>query len=168
MKIKAIALDVDGTLTDGKLYVSNSGEEIKAFSVKDGIAIVGAINLGIKIFIITGKRSEIVKRRAEELGITDIYQGVHNKVEVLKILCKKYLLSPESIAYMGDDLNDYGAIKFSGLSGAPKDSASEVIDIVDFISEKNGGDGAVREFIKYILEKENLWIKIIDKYKFQN
>ncbi|MGL6064025.1 MAG: KdsC family phosphatase [Fusobacteriaceae bacterium] len=168
MKIKAIALDVDGTLTDGKLYVSNSGEDMKTFSVKDGMAIVGAINLGIKIFIITGKKSEIVKKRAEELGITDIYQGIHNKVEVLKILCQKYSLTPDNIAYMGDDLNDYGAVQFSGFSGAPKDSAGEIIKIVDFISNHNGGDGAVREFIEYILNEAKLWIKIVDKFKNQN
>ncbi|MGL4687359.1 MAG: KdsC family phosphatase [Fusobacteriaceae bacterium] len=168
MKIKAIALDVDGTLTDGKLYIGNSGEEMKAFSVKDGMAIAGAINLGIKIFIITGKNSEIVKKRAEELGITDIFQGVHNKVEVLKILCQKYSLAPDNIAYMGDDLNDCGAIEFSGFSGAPKDSALEVINMVDFISSNKGGEGAVREFIEYLLKENKLWDKIVDKYKLQN
>ncbi|MGL5124067.1 MAG: KdsC family phosphatase [Fusobacteriaceae bacterium] len=168
MKIKAIALDVDGTLTDGKLYLSNNGEEMKAFSVKDGMAIVGAINLGIKIFIITGKKSEIVRKRSEELGITDIFQGVHNKVEVLKILCQKYSFTPEEIAYMGDDLNDCGAIKFSGFSGAPKDSAFDVINMVNFVSTNNGGNGAVREFIEYLLKENDLWSKIVDKYKHQN
>lgn len=165
MNIKIIVLDVDGTLTDGKLHIGNDGEELKSFSVKDGLAIVGAIQNGIEVFIITGKKSEIVSKRAAELGIREIHQGVSNKVKKLKELCEKYDLKPENIAYMGDDLNDYGAMKFSGFSGAPADACSDILDLVDFISERAGGDGAVREFIEIIMRKQKLWKNVIDKYR---
>lgn len=164
MNIKIIVLDVDGTLTDGKLHIGNHGEELKSFSVKDGLAIVGAIQNGIEVFIITGKESEIVSHRAKELGIKEIHQGVSNKVKRLKELCEKYEIAPENIAYMGDDLNDYGAIRFSGFSGAPSDACSDIIDVVDFVSERAGGDGAVREFIEIIMRKQKLWKNVIQKY----
>lgn len=166
--IKIIVLDVDGTLTDGKLHIGNDGEELKSFSVKDGLAIVGAIQNGIDVFIITGKESKIVSKRADELGIKEIHQGVSNKVKKLKELCEKYDLKPENIAYMGDDLNDYAAIKFSGFSGAPGDACSDILDLVDFISERAGGDGAVREFIEIIMRKQKLWNRVIDKYRDMN
>lgn len=164
MNIKKIVLDVDGTLTDGKLHIGNHGEELKSFSVKDGLAIVGAIQNGIEVFIITGKESQIVSRRAAELGIKEIHQGVSNKVKKLKEICQKYDVSPENIAYMGDDLNDYGAMRFSGFSGAPADACSDIIDIVDFVSERAGGDGAVREFIEIIMRKQKLWKNVVQKY----
>lgn len=163
--IKLIALDVDGTLTDGKLCVGNLEYETKNFSVKDGLGIVGAIQNGIKVVIITGKESEIVKKRCKELGIEEVYQKIHNKIEKLKEICLKYNIRPEEIAYMGDDLNDYSAIIFSGYTGAPKDAAEEILEIVDFVSEKNGGDGAVREFIEIILKKQGLWENVLNIYK---
>ncbi|MGL6100097.1 MAG: KdsC family phosphatase [Fusobacteriaceae bacterium] len=164
MNIKKIVLDVDGTLTDGKLHIGNNGEELKSFSVKDGLAIVGAIQNGIDVCIVTGKKSQIVMNRAKELGITEIHQGISNKVEKLKEICENHGVSPENIAYMGDDLNDYSAIRFSGFTGAPSDACSDIIDIVDFISEKSGGDGAVREFIEIIMRKQKLWKNVVQKY----
>lgn len=164
MNIKKIVLDVDGTLTDGKLHIGNHGEELKSFSVRDGLAIVGAIQNGIEVFIITGKESQIVRRRAEELGITEIHQGIANKVQKIKEICEKYEISSKEIAYMGDDLNDYGAMKLSGFSGAPADASTDIIGIVDFISKKNGGEGAVREFIETIMREQNLWKNVVQKY----
>ena len=162
--IKLIVLDVDGTLTDGKLYIGNSGEEMKAFNVKDGLGITQAIKLEKKIAIITGKTSKIVEKRCKELGIIDIHQGIKNKVEVLDSILKKYNLTYENVAYMGDDLIDLAVMKKCKLIGAPKDSIEEILKISNFISQKNGGDGAVREFIEYILKKENLWDKVIKNF----
>ncbi|MFA6708497.1 MAG: HAD-IIIA family hydrolase [Fusobacterium sp.] len=162
--IKLIVLDVDGTLTDGKLYIDNLGNEMKSFDVKDGLAISQAIQQGLKIAIITGKTSNIVERRSKELGITDIIQGSRNKVDDLKTILKKYNISFEETAYMGDDLVDLKVMKHCGLSGCPKDSVNEIINISDFISTKNGGNGAVREFLEYLLKKEKLWDNIIDNF----
>lgn len=162
--IKFIALDVDGTLTDGKLYMGNNGECLKGFNVKDGLAIVGAIQNGIEVAIITGKESEIVSLRAKELGIKEIHQKVGNKIAKLKELCEKYNLEPSNIAYMGDDLNDYPAIRFSGYTGMPSDGAHELSELVDFISSKKGGEGAVREFIETIMKKQDCWHNVIRKY----
>ncbi|MGL5377532.1 MAG: KdsC family phosphatase, partial [Cetobacterium sp.] len=155
--IKLIVLDVDGTLTDGKLYISNLGDEMKAFNVKDGLGITQAISLGKEIAIITGKTSQIVSKRCNELGIKEIHQGIKNKIGVLDSILEKYKISYENIAYMGDDLIDLAVMKKCKIAGAPKDSVEEILHISDFISSKNGGEGAVREFIEYILKKENIW-----------
>lgn len=162
--IKLIVLDVDGTLTDGKLYISNSGEVMKAFNVKDGLAISKAISLGKKIAIITGKTSNIVSIRAKELGITEVYQGIKDKVKILNEILKKYNLTYDNVAYMGDDLIDLEVMKLCKLAGAPKDSVDEILEISDFISNKNGGEGAVREFIEYILKSENLWKNFLENF----
>lgn len=163
--IKLIVLDVDGTLTDGKLYIDSLGNEMKAFNVKDGLAISQAIKFGINVAIITGKTSTIVEKRSKELGITEIHQGVKDKVAVLNSIVDRYSLSYDNVAYMGDDLLDMKVMKMCKLSGAPKDSADEILKISNFISRKNGGDGAVREFIEMILKVQNIWEKVIDNFE---
>ena len=155
--IKLVLLDVDGTLTDGGIYRGNNGEELKRFNVKDGYAIVNAQKLGIEFGIITGRKSELVEIRSNELKIKYLYQGISEKTVILEEIMQKTGLKKEEIAYMGDDLNDILIMKQSGLTGAPKDAADEVIQIVDFVSGKNGGSGAVREFVEYILKKDGKW-----------
>lgn len=155
--IKLVLLDVDGTLTDGGIYRGNNGEELKRFNVKDGYAIVNAQRLGIEFGIITGRKSELVEIRSNELKIKYLYQGISEKTVILEEIMQKTGLKKEEIAYMGDDLNDILIMKQSGLTGAPKDAADEVIQIADFVSEKNGGSGAVREFVEYILKKDGKW-----------
>jgi len=162
--IKLIVLDVDGTLTDGKLYISNSGDEMKAFNVKDGLGITQAISQGKQIAIITGKSSHIVAKRCQELGIKEIHQGIKNKVATLNSILDKYNISYDEVAYMGDDLIDLAVMKKCKLAAAPKDSVQEVLDISHFISTKNGGEGAVREFIEYILKKESLWNNVVNNF----
>lgn len=162
--IKLIVLDVDGTLTNGKLYVSNLGDEIKAFNVKDGLGITQAIAQGKEIAIITGKTSQIVTKRCQELGVKEIHQGIKNKIATLDTILEKYGISYNNVAYMGDDLIDLAVMKKCKLTGAPKDSVNEILSIADFISSKNGGDGAVREFIEYILKKENLWDNVVNHF----
>ena len=155
--IKLVLLDVDGTLTDGGIYRGNNGEELKRFNVKDGYAIVNAQKLGIEFGIITGRKSELVEIRSNELKIKYLYQGISEKTVILEEIMQKTGQKKEEIAYMGDDLNDILIMKQSGLTGAPKDAADEVIQIADFVSEKNGGSGAVREFVEYILKKDGKW-----------
>lgn len=163
-RIKILVLDVDGTLTDGKIYMGNDGELFKAFDVKDGYAIHNElIPSGIIPVIITGRKSRIVENRSQEIGIKYLYQGVANKLEILKSVAQKLHVPLNKIAYMGDDLNDLECMNFikknGGLIGCPKDACEEVIEISDFISLKKGGNGAVREFIEKVLifgEREGL------------
>lgn len=162
--IKLIVLDVDGTLTDGKLYVTNLGDEMKAFNVKDGLGITQAISQGKEVAIITGKTSQIVTKRCQELGIKEIHQGIKNKIATLDLILEKYSISYDNVAYMGDDLIDLAVMNKCKLTGAPKDSVEEILNISDFTSTKNGGDGAVREFIEYILKKENLWNNVVNHF----
>lgn len=162
--IKLIVLDVDGTLTDGKLYISNSGDEMKAFNVKDGLGITQAIAQGKQVVIITGKTSDIVNKRCKELGIKEIHQGIKNKIATLDSILEKYNISYENVAYMGDDLIDLAVMKKCKLAASPKDSVQEILEISNFISTKNGGEGAVREFIEYILKKENLWQNVVNNF----
>ena len=162
--IKFLVLDVDGTLTDGKIYVDDKDNSFKAFNVKDGFALVNWLKLGGEVAILTGKKSNIVERRAKELGIKYIIQGSKNKKQDLKNLLNKLNITFENVAYMGDDLNDLGVMKSVGFSACPKDSVQEVLEITNFISSKNGGDGAVREFLEHIMKKNGMWKKILEKY----
>ena len=161
MMIKLLVMDVDGTLTDGKIYIGPKGEEMKAFCVKDGYAI-GTIlpKMGVVPVIITGRESEIVKRRCEELSIAHLRQGVRNKKAILLEIAKGFEIVPNDkgvllgIAYVGDDEPDYECMKMAELSGCPADASEHVKEIADFISEKKGGEGAVRGFIEWICENE--------------
>lgn len=162
--VRLIALDVDGTLTDGKLYYSSSGDEVKAFNVKDGLAISQAVKVGYEVALITGRTSDIVTTRAKELGIKHVYQGIHSKAEVLNELCEKLNYDIKNVLFVGDDINDLEAMKVSGYSACPKDAAIEVIKQADFISEFNGGEGAVREILVNLLQLTGHWGKITIDY----
>ena len=145
-------MDVDGTLTDGKIYMGNDGEVMKAFSIKDGCGIHDIlIPAGITPVIITGRTSKIVENRCGEIGIKEIHQGISNKIE--KLLSITDDLS--SVAYIGDDINDLSCMKpvkeAGGKIGCPADAVKKVKERADFISTKNGGDGAVREFIEWLV-----------------
>ena len=150
-KIKLFAMDVDGTLTDGTIYISGSGEFVKAFHVKDGYGIRAAQKAGITVAIITGRQSAIVEQRAKELDIIEIHQGVSKKDEVLCELADRLGLSREETAYIGDDDNDLSAMKVCGISFAPCDCSNQVRKQADVLLHKEGGRGAVREAIDLIL-----------------
>lgn len=151
--IKYLIMDVDGTLTDGKIYISPSGEMMKAFNIKDGLAIHDILpEKQIVPIIITGRYSDIVLNRCNELGITKVYQGVSDKLEVLKMITNNLC----SVAYIGDDINDLSCMEAvknaNGIIGCPADAVDKVKAISDFIAMHNGGDGAVREFIEWIIK----------------
>ncbi len=153
--IKYLVMDVDGTLTDGKIYMGIFGESMKAFNIKDGCGIHDIlIPAGIVPVIITGRRSDIVLNRCREIGITEIYQGVSNKIEMLQ----EVTADLSTVAYIGDDINDLSCMvrikEAGGTVGCPADSAKKVIKLADFISEHNGGDGAVRDFIEWIIDMQ--------------
>jgi len=155
--IELIVLDVDGTLTDGKIYYTNSGEEIKAFNIKDGLMIKAWNRLGKKSAIITGRISKIVEKRAKELDITYIYQGALNKAQVLKEIMNKENLTYSQVAVIGDDMNDLSMMKMVKRSFAPYDSAPYIYDFVTDPLNKKGGDGAVAEMIEILLKENDMF-----------
>ena len=151
VKIKLLAMDVDGTLTDGRMFIGNDGEIMKAFNGKDGYGIAHFLpEMGVVPVIITGRKSMIVEHRAHELHITEIHQGKSPKLPVLQEIAEKYGASPEECAFIGDDLNDVACLKYCGFTGCPSDAVDEVKDMVDYVCTKEGGRGAVREFIEEI------------------
>ncbi len=164
--IKLLVLDVDGCLTDGKIIYSSDGSESKNFNVKDGLAITSWIRLGGQVAIITGRNSNIVERRAKELGIQHLFQGVKDKATLLKELIAGLDIKPFEIAAVGDDFNDYEMLSFAGRSFTPNDAPQDIQELVDVVLTRKGGDGAVREMIDMIIEQNDqkeqflsLWIK---------
>lgn len=146
--IKLLVMDVDGTLTDGKIYIGSEGEIMKAFDVKDGYGIVCILpELGVIPVIITGRKSKIVEQRAKELKINELHQGVSDKLSKLKEVARKYNTSFDEIAYIGDDLNDLECIENCGLTACPSDAVEEVITKCKYVCKNSAGHGAVREFI---------------------
>ena len=154
MKIKLLAMDVDGTLTDGRIYIGTDGEVMKAFDVKDGYAIVKYIRAGGIPAIITGRSSAIVEARCRELGITELWQGVEDKLARLRELAEKYSLTPAEIAYIGDDENDMACMNYAGLSACPADAMDAVKAAANYICCHNGGRGAVRELLDHIMSEK--------------
>lgn len=156
MKIKMLVMDVDGTLTDGHIYVGENGEVMKAFDVKDGYAIASLLpEMQIIPVIITGRKSRIVEKRAEELHISELYQNVDNKLEKLKDITEKYGLNRENVAYIGDDLNDAECMRYAHFSGCPIDAVNQVKEVAAYVCNNPGGRGAVREFIDEISRVNN-------------
>lgn len=153
--IKILVMDVDGTLTDGKIYISEHGELFKAFNVKDGYGIHDLLpSMDIIPVIITSRSSDILVLRCKELGITELYQGIRNKSGCLNEIVDRYGIAMCNVAYIGDDIPDMKVMSMvkegGGLVGCPADADEEVAGISDHISSKRGGDGAVREFIEWI------------------
>jgi len=158
--IELIVLDIDGTLTNGQIVYSNNGEELKFFDVKDGLAIASwTKKFNKKAAIITGRTSKLVEKRAKELGITHLYQGIDNKDEILEKILKDENLSWENVASIGDDLNDYKMLSKSKISFAVNDAVEDIKQMVDIVTKSSGGYGACREMIEYLLELENKKLK---------
>lgn len=166
-EIKVIALDVDGVLTHGDIYIGESDETQKRFDAKDGMGITCALRQGIDFSIITGRKSYIVTRRAAELGITDVRSGVVDKGVELEKIAKKFGVEIKNIAYMGDDLNDLPILAKAGFSCAPCDAVPEVRERVDYIASRKGGEGAVREVVELILKSQGKWRSVIAAYLFK-
>lgn len=150
--VKILIMDVDGTLTDGKIYIGAGGEVMKAFDVKDGYAIRNILpRRGIIPVIISGRSSAIVERRAKELGIEYLYQGVEDKAEHLRMIGSKLGIPFEQMACIGDDLNDLSMMKLCSVKGCPSDAVSDLKAICDYVCKASGGHSAVREFIEWLV-----------------
>ena len=165
-KIKMILMDVDGTLTDGRLLILSDGEELKTYNVRDGTGILMAHLAGLKTGIITGKVSKSLEIRAAKLKMLEVYQGILDKKSALAEIMNKHHLGSEEIAYIGDDLGDLNVLKSVGLAGAVADAHPEVKKHSHYICKTVGGSGAVREFIEFILGAQNKW-KIVEQ-EFKN
>jgi len=156
MKIKLFIIDVDGTLTDSSIYYGDNNIEIKAFSAKDGAVLKHLPKVGINSIFLTGRESEAVNRRAAELGV-DVVQNISDKKTSLQELLSERGVLLENTAYIGDDLNDYAAMKICGFKACPADAADEIKSICDYISPNNGGHDAVRDIIEHILKRHGQW-----------
>ncbi|WP_456470897.1 KdsC family phosphatase [Caminibacter sp.] len=159
--IELIVIDVDGTMTDGKIYYGNNGEELKAFNIKDGLMIKSWNELGKKSAVITGRISNIVDRRAKELKIEFVRQGIRNKAEELKKIVNETGISLNEVAVIGDDMNDLSMMRLVKKTFAPVDANPYIYDFVENPLTKRGGEGAVAEMIEILLKEENLYNKFL-------
>ena len=163
-KIKYLFLDVDGVLTDGKLYFGKSGEELKVFNVKDGQGIRLLQHKGIKVGIISARKSEIVTQRANELNISPLFQGEKDKASKLLEFTASHSLKLDQIAFIGDDLPDLRVIKMVGLGLCVANSSKQVVESADWKTENNGGHGAIREVAELILTAQEKLASSLKEY----
>jgi 3-deoxy-D-manno-octulosonate 8-phosphate phosphatase (KDO 8-P phosphatase) len=164
-KIKLLLLDVDGVLTDGKLYYGNSGEELKAFDIQDGLGIKLLQRGGIKVGIITGRSSILLERRAEELAITPLVQGREDKLTALNELLEDLNISLDEVAFMGDDLPDLAVIRRVGLGITPANGNTQLASQALWQTIKSGGNGAVREAAELILEAQGKLNTLLETFE---
>lgn len=156
-RIKLLLLDVDGVLTDGRILLDQRGGEQKSFDVKDGEGLKLLLRAGLTAALVSGRRSEVVERRAQELGIEAVYQGVKDKSSVCRQLQKQRSLDTEEICCIGDDLPDLAMFSEAGLRMAVADAVQEVREAADMVLSHKGGRGAVREACEWLLRKQGKW-----------
>lgn len=145
-RIKLLAIDVDGVLTDGGMYYSENGDELKKFNTRDGMGIQLLKENGVKIAIITKEKTRLIERRSKKLCVDDLFQGIENKLFALEELKNKYSLNYSDIAYIGDDINDIPILKKVGIAMCPNDAIIDVKKLCNYIAKRKGGEGVVREF----------------------
>ena len=164
MKIKLVLTDIDGVWTDGGMYYDQTGNELKKFNTTDSAGVVFLQLLGIPMGIITGENTPIVSRRAEKLNIQHLFMGIKNKLATAEKLCAELNISLQEVAYVGDDLNDALLLKAVGFSAIPANAPTYMERYSQTRLTKRGGDGAFREFVELILQKQNLLDTTIDKF----
>lgn len=162
--IKLLLLDVDGILTDGRIIYDNQGNELKAFDVKDGHGLKLVQRTGIKTGIITGRSSEVVKCRAQELGFDILYQGALNKLDPYLEILAEYGLTDDQVAYVGDDVVDLPVLRRVGFSATVADAVDDVIPLVDYVTKRSGGRGAVREICDMLIRASGQWDALTSRY----
>lgn len=161
--IKLLVLDVDGVMTNGKIYYGNYGDELKAFDVKDGFGTVLLRRAGIETVIITAKKSKVVRLRAKDIGIKYVYEN-HSKLNVFNKVLQKFKLTKEQACFIGDDLIDIPVLKSAGLSVAVPQAVNEVKGAASYITKADAGRGAVREVCELILKSQGKWEEVTKKY----
>ncbi|MBW1679271.1 MAG: 3-deoxy-manno-octulosonate-8-phosphatase KdsC [Deltaproteobacteria bacterium] len=158
-RIRILILDVDGVMTNGGIIYSNQGEEFKFFNVRDGLGIRMLIQEGIKVAIISGRKSRAVDSRAEDLGINEVYQGVRDKLAVFEEILKKNKIKSDQAGFIGDDLVDIPLLSRVGFAVGVADAVEEVKERVDYVTRNPGGRGAIREVCDFILKSQGKWKK---------
>jgi len=156
-RVRLLVLDVDGVMTNGDLLYSNDGTECKAFNVRDGLGLKLLMQGGIKVAIISGRRSRAVDLRAAELGIQEVYQGVSDKVAIFEEIAKRHAVEYEQAAFIGDDLADIPLLLKVGFAVGVANAVEEVKKRVDFVTTHAGGHGAVREICELLLKSQGKW-----------
>jgi 3-deoxy-D-manno-octulosonate 8-phosphate phosphatase (KDO 8-P phosphatase) len=162
--IQMLILDVDGVLTDGTLFIHSDGSESKCFNTLDGHGIKMWQRAGLRVALLSGRASGPTKRRAEQLNIEYVFEDCLNKLPVLQEFLEQLGLSPEAVAFIGDDLTDLPVIRYVGFGAAVANAVDEVKKYADYVTERPGGAGAVREMIEYILKKTGQWQELMKKY----
>ncbi|HLR00404.1 MAG TPA: HAD-IIIA family hydrolase [Sphingobacterium sp.] len=155
--ISCLVLDVDGVLTDGRLLVTESGEFLRSFNVKDGYAIKLAVKKGLQLWVISGGTSEGVRIRMEGLGISEVHLGISDKLSLLQKLAADYNTPNGKILFVGDDIPDMHAMQWVGLSACPADAVEEIKQISDFVSPYKGGEGMIRDLLEKTLKLQGRW-----------
>ena len=163
--IRLILLDVDGVLTDGAVVMYGDGLESKRFHIRDGIALVWAQRVGLKVGILSARHSASTTQRAAQLGISLVHQGVASKAAAYDQILSDVSVTDAEVAYMGDDIVDLAVLRRVGLSAAPSDAVADVRACVDFVSRYPGGGGAVRELVEKILRAQGHWTGIVSSYQ---
>lgn len=164
-KIKVLAVDVDGVLTDGKIIFDSAGKETKNFHVHDGFALVLFKRLGLRTAIITARGSKVVGIRAKDLNIDRVYQDAYPKIDAYKKMLKDFKVKNAEVCFIGDDLPDLEVLKRAGFSVAVPDAAAEVKRAVDYVTKRQGGKGAVREVVEMILKAQGKWTDVLARYQ---
>jgi 3-deoxy-D-manno-octulosonate 8-phosphate phosphatase (KDO 8-P phosphatase) len=162
--VKAIIFDVDGVLTDGGLYRSDDGQEIKRFHATDGLGMRMLADAGVEIAIITGRTSDVVTHRCRELQIEHVYQGQKDKLGAFQALCEKLEMQPAEFAYMGDDIIDLPVMKRVGLALTVPDACDEICAVAHWTSVRRGGHGAAREACELLLKAKGLYGQAVSRY----
>jgi 3-deoxy-D-manno-octulosonate 8-phosphate phosphatase (KDO 8-P phosphatase) len=163
-KIKLLILDCDGVLTDGKIIYDENRIESKNFNAKDGLGIKLLSFTPIQVAVITGRESTMLQQRCQDLNITMLFQKIRNKLQCAEKLLNTLHLQWDEIAYMGDDWNDFPVMKQAGVKAVPQDAFSDLKELADVITDRNGGEGAVRELINLILQKQGIYEKTVEKF----
>lgn len=161
-EITTFIFDVDGVLTDGTIHVTPTGEMLRNMNIRDGYAMKAAVENGYTVCIISGGSNEGVRVRLRNLGITDIYLGVPNKVETFKEFTDIYNIQPHNVLYMGDDIPDYFVMQLVGLPTCPQNAVPEIKGISKYISHVEGGKGAVRDVIEQVMKVQGKWMEHFD------
>lgn len=164
-KIELLLLDVDGVLTEGTVTYNDNGIEYKQFNVRDGLGIRMLMHFGVDVGIVTGRRSEALRHRCDNLGIELLFDGIKNKAEVLDAIVTRTGSIPENIAFIGDDLVDLSLMRKVGLPIAVSDAHPVVLENAAIITSAGGGNGAVREICEAILKAKGLWEKVIESFE---
>lgn len=162
-KIRALAFDVDGVLSDPNILLIG-GEFVRTANTKDGYALQLAAKCDLKLAIITGGKGDPIKHRYESLGFQDVFMNCKQKIETLEMWMEKYALKPDEVLYMGDDIPDFEPIRRVGCSCCPADAAAEIREIVTYISPREGGRGCVRDVVEQVLKAQGFWMADRDAF----